>query len=121
MFYFAVGTDGVDTYPLVDEHSGDEDEDQEDDDEDNNDTGLALGPVLLALHELVDSVFAAGDEGHVEGGHCDLLRFYREKMISGGSDDVREKVSDEKIPESEFSRCDAAGASKCSRSRAAEL
>jgi hypothetical protein len=109
--------DRVDTYPLVDEHGGDEDEDQEDNDEDDNNTGLALSPVLLALHQLVDSVFAAGDEGHVEGGHCELLRFCREKMISSGSDNVCEKVFDDKIPELDLSRCETQRARRNAQGR----
>lgn len=64
------------TYPLVDEHGENEDGDQEDDDEDNNDTGFALSPVF-ALHQLVDSVLAAGDEGHVDGGHCECGSFWK--------------------------------------------
>jgi hypothetical protein len=55
---------------LVDEHGQDKDGDEEDNDEDDNDTGLTLGPVL-ALHELVNSVLAASDEGHIDGGHCE--------------------------------------------------
>lgn len=66
------------TYPFVDEHGNDEDGDEEDNDENDNDTGLTLGPVLLALDELVKSVFAASDDGHVDGGHCELcfLRYH---------------------------------------------
>jgi hypothetical protein len=58
------------TYPLVDEHGNDEEKDEEDDDKDDDDTGFALSPVL-ALHQLVDSILAAGDEGHVDDGHCE--------------------------------------------------
>jgi hypothetical protein len=64
------------TYLLVDEHGNDKDRNEEDNDEDDNDTGLTLGPVL-ALHELVNSVLAAGDEGHVDGGHCECVGFCR--------------------------------------------
>lgn len=60
---------------LVDEHGKNKDSNEEDDDKDDDDTGLALGPVLLALHELVDSILAAGDEGHVDGGHCGCRSF----------------------------------------------
>jgi hypothetical protein len=83
------------TYPLVDEHGNDEDEDEEDDDEDDDDTGLALRPVLLALHELVDSVLGASHEGHVDGGHCECGGFLdEEKMVSRGS--VREYICAER-------------------------
>lgn len=58
------------TYLLVDEHGKNKNGDKEDNDEDDNDTGLTLGPVL-ALDQLVESVLAASDEGHVDGGHCD--------------------------------------------------
>lgn len=57
------------TYPLVDEHGKDENGNEEDNDEDDNDTRLALSPVL-ALHQLVNSILAASDEGHVDSGHC---------------------------------------------------
>jgi hypothetical protein len=68
------------SYPLVDEHGDDEEEDEEDDDEDDDDTGLALGPVLLALDELVDGVLgAAGNEGHVKGGHCGCMGVFCEE------------------------------------------
>jgi hypothetical protein len=60
----------VATYPLADEYTDHQDGDKEDNDKDNDDTGLTLGPVLLALGELVKSVLAASNEGHVEGGHC---------------------------------------------------
>jgi hypothetical protein len=66
------------TYPLVDEHGKDEDGDKEDNDEDDDDTGFALSPVL-ALHELVDGVLAARDEGHVDGGHCECGGFLEER------------------------------------------
>lgn len=59
------------TYLLVDKHGNDENEDQEDNDENNNDTNFTLGPVLLALDELVESILAPGNnEVHVDGGHC---------------------------------------------------
>lgn len=58
------------TYLLVDEHGNDQDGDEEDNDEDDDDTGFSLSPVL-ALHQLVDSILAACDEGHVDGGHCE--------------------------------------------------
>ena len=57
-------------YPLLDEQSNHEDRDGTDDSEDDDDTGLPLSEVL-ALDELGDGSFAAGDEGHVDGGHCD--------------------------------------------------
>ena len=61
------------TYLLVDEHGNDEDRDEENNDEDDNDTGLTLGPVLVALGELVESVLGASGDGHADGGHCVCL------------------------------------------------
>jgi hypothetical protein len=58
------------TYLLVNEHSNNQNRHEEDDDENENDTGLALSPVVT-LCQLVESVLAASDEGHVDGGHCE--------------------------------------------------
>jgi hypothetical protein len=58
------------TYPLVDEHSNDQDGGKENNDEDDNDTGFTLGPVLVALRQLVEGVLGASGDRHTDGGHC---------------------------------------------------
>lgn len=62
--------DGRGPYPLLDEQADHEKGNSADDGEHNDDTGFPSGPVL-ALDELVQSNLAAGDERHVDGGHCD--------------------------------------------------
>jgi hypothetical protein len=59
------------TYLLADEDTNSQKGNKEDNDQNKDDTGLALSPVLLTLGQLVESVLAASDEGHVEGGHCE--------------------------------------------------
>jgi hypothetical protein len=56
-------------YLLLDEQSYQEQANSTEDGEDEDDTWLLCCPVL-ALHELVDSDLAAGNQRHVEGGHC---------------------------------------------------
>ena len=58
---------------LVDEDADEEDGQGADDAEDENDAGLPGGPIL-ALDELVEGVFAAGEEGSIDCGHFALLR-----------------------------------------------
>lgn len=64
-----VASDGSHSYPLLDEKCDHEDRDGTDDGEDDDDTGFPLSKVF-ALDELGESNLAAGDERHVEGGHC---------------------------------------------------
>ena len=58
------------TYLLVDEHSNNQDENEENNDQDDNDTGFTLGPVLVALGQLVEGELGASGDGHADGGHC---------------------------------------------------
>jgi len=73
------------TYPLVDEHGNDQEKDEENNDKDNNDTGLALGPVLVALGELEESILGASGKGHADGGHCVCCRVSGSKSVRKGA------------------------------------
>ena len=58
------------THLLGDEHGNQQNSNSADNSEDEDDTGFTGSPVL-ALDDVGDDSFAACDEGHVDGGHCD--------------------------------------------------
>ena len=59
---------------LVDEDTNEEEAQDTEDAKDEDDTGLPVGPILLALDEFTHGVLATGEEESVNCGHFALLR-----------------------------------------------